>query len=160
MKNKTLENCKKVSRFPRVPWVLPVPLVCWLVSLVPSAFAVQAGWQPQQVFQPKSDGWECFRKLWFPQHLWLWRRGRGWRWRLPRWRRRRLRVFRYWDWEEWVSVKAACACVPAHPPSQLVWSPFATGRASPVHICKRVQSLSCPTAYGPRQPWVLPNTKS
>lgn len=82
-----------------------------MVSLIPSAFAVQAGWQPQQVLQPKSDSWECFRKLWFPQHLRLWWRGRGRWWSLPCWRRSRLRVFRYWDREEWVSVKTPGACV-------------------------------------------------
>lgn len=83
-----------------------------MVSLVPSASAVQASRQPQQILQPQSDGWECVRKLWFPQHLWPWWRGRGRGWGLPRWRRRsRLCVFRHWDWENWVSMETAWAYV-------------------------------------------------
>lgn len=49
-----------------------------MFSLVPSAFAVQARSKPKQVFQFKSYSWKCFRKLWFPEHLWLWRGGGGW----------------------------------------------------------------------------------
>lgn len=134
-----------------------------MVSLVPCAFAVQASRQPQQMLQLKSDSWECLRKLWFPQHLWLWWRGRGQGWGLPHRRRSRLCVFRHWDRETWVSVETACLRFSHHnwhsPPSwpwEVTWY-TAPGWHSPCHHVRPYRPHAGTRGLG--QPWVQSDTK-